>query len=224
MWKETKREATVTTACSQGLERLKANVVFQLYDSQRQSQCEGPVQNPKTPSEFSIRCNGTQLWMDACSTAGGDVCAMNAQGHGRYGGEVDEHDYIVYSLLCVPLACKKDENINDYIWEQTKVWCPTYGFKACKMSVNCGHVPSSMTAPIVLALLGFLVLIGGILAVVYLVYTRYYANRVQPDASEPSSAFSEYSELAQYEEDDVEIHDSSIGEDVNDEEEDQPLH
>lgn len=210
----------MTTACTAGLKQLEQDPVFQLHDGLRQNMCEGPYPDPKAPTEYAIRCNGTRAWADACSNAGGDVCAMNAKGHGKYGGtDPVEHDYIVYSLLCIPLSCKKDENIKEYIWEQTKVWCPTYGFKACSMSVTCGHVPSKMTGPIVLALFGFLLLVGGILCVVYFVYTRIYANRAQSIPEVPAG-LGEYSELAQYEEEDeVAIEDDSINTLQNDEEE-----
>lgn len=214
----------VTSACLNGLHKLENDPIFQLFDAQRYGQCEAPVEGPT--GERTIRCNASRTWMDACNNAGGDVCAMNAKGHGRYTGMDDgEHDYLLYTLLCVPLSCKKDENIRDYIWNITKSWCPTFGFSACTMNVNCNHIPSSKTIPIVFALLGFLTLAGGILTAVYLIYTRYYRASSEPHV-ETGAPFAAYSELAQYEQDDIDIDDSSLdGVQYEDEaEEDQPLH
>lgn len=216
VWEATKRDVKVTTACLDALKKMESDATFSREEAKRK--CADPEANPKKPDDFTITCNASSSWLSACNSAGGDVCAMEAKGHGKYGGDAtNEGDYLVHSLLCVPLACKKDDNIRDYIWDRTKVWCPTYGFKACSMTINCNHVPPSKTLPIVLALFGFLTLVGGILALVYVVYSRYRANTTYTEDLQVAEPFIEHDELSHNETGDVEIDDNSLGHDGEEE-------
>jgi hypothetical protein len=202
----TKRDSYSTSACEAGSLQLELDNEFQVQQAQRV--CYDPQPVPKANHEYMIRCSSSSAWASACKKAGGDVCQIKASVFGKYGGDSNEDaTYKWETDMCVPVACKKGDNIKQYINYFENVLCPIAEFTQCSMSLTCGGA-SAKSIVIVASILGALAVISLIGIAGYFTYTRYYITRTPTPASGEAATFSEYSELAQYEEDEF-INDTS---------------
>lgn len=187
--------------CRAGSLQLQTNAHFQ--DEENKRVCFEPEPVPKVTGEYISRCNSSEAWEKACAAAGGEVCFMKASYFGRYGGvSTEEATYRWETDICIPQACKKGSNLKQATSYFIDTLCPLYDFTKCSMTFTCKNL-SARTAVIVGATLGALSIIGILSVLIYFVYHRYYmpySTPMETSAGAPSSA--EYSELAQYEEED----------------------
>ena len=192
--------------CRAGSLQLETNAAFQAEENSRV--CFAPEPVPKTTDEFIIHCNSSENWENKCKAAGGEVCNLKASVFGRYGGESTQDATYRWDVdTCVPVACKKGSNVPEATRYFTDVWCPLMQLTKCTMTLACGR-SSGKSVIIVGATLGALSITALLSVLIFFLYQRYYrpySTPVDTTTGAPSSA--EYSELAQYEQDDAFISD-----------------
>ena len=211
----TKRDTAYTPECQAGALQLQLNSQYQKLEAERL--CYQPEALPKTQHEYIIRCESSKVWQESCVGAGGEVCHVAASVYGRYGGDSSEDaTYNWDADICIPVPCKKGNNIKLYEEYFVGYICPLAGLTKCKMDVICGKAPAKVGFIIGMIILA-LVLANLIGFAGFLLYKRYMAHRNTEAGSPDAAPFAEYSELAQYEkEDDAFISDTSG---IDDEEE-----
>lgn len=213
-----KRDTLYTSDCTEA--SAKMNNDNEYSKLQRERECEDPKAESSDGQKYTIACPTTKAWTDSCKKAGGDVCVIKVGVYGKLSpNDPKEATYTLTAESCVPKPCKKGDNIAQFKSYFVNVVCPLSGGKNCKMDFTCASRTGFYVGLVFLSigaifLAGLLIAGGG-----YLIYKRYFSHYwLTANNSSGNAPFAEYSELAQYEQEDESFISDTSGADDQEEE------
>jgi len=198
--------------------KMRNDAEFSKLDGERE--CEEPKAASSDGQKYTIACPTTKAWVDSCKKAGGEVCLIKASLYGKLtADDPKQATYTVKAETCVPKPCKKGDNIAQFKSYFINVVCPITGGKNCQMDFTCGSRTGFYVGLVFLSI-GAIFLAGLLIAGAgYIIYKRYFSHYLLTSNNGSGSApFAEYSELAQYEQEDESFISDTSGADEQEEE------
>jgi len=195
---EIKRDSLFSSDCTDAAVKMRNDVEFGRLEDERS--CNDPKADSVNGLKYTVKCPTTQKWAEACKRAGGEVCVINVSLLSKLSSSSPQQaTFLVEANSCVPKPCKKGDNINEFKNHFVNVVCPLNGATNCKMNFTCKSNAGFVAGMIFLSL-AIITMIG---AAGFLIYKRYFSHYSLTSGGLTSTApFAEYSELAQYEQED----------------------